>query len=212
MAQSTTQDPPGLLEMETSSQTKNYRADRLKLWQLLQAKHKESRETAIKHGATEAAADEYASRTLRGEINVFIDELLTHTRKLEVLNFIMAAPREWGLRGELLLGADPLVPSLIARSYPVAAWVEKVDALDLAVAADAKSWRAWLGARLEALGEAGRTASEHVFGAVEHIGKGLGEGVGAVGQGIGKALMIGVGVLSLGAVVIGGIVVFRSTR
>jgi hypothetical protein len=77
MAQPTTQDPPGFLEMETSPKTKNYRADRLKLWQQLQQKHKESRETALKHGAADAAA---APRTLHGEINIFIDEFLTHTR------------------------------------------------------------------------------------------------------------------------------------
>lgn len=213
-------DLPNLLEMETSAHTRYYRVDRLKLWRALQARRREYLDDARKHGATFEAASQAADRHVRGEINVFIDELLTHSRVSRAADFVMAAPREWGVRSELLLDADPLVPNMIAASYPLAAWAGHVDDLERAVAEDQKSWSAWLGRRLQAVGEFGQDAAEHVFGAVEKVAEGVGAGIGGLGQGIGggfdkfagslgTAAIVATGVLAVGVVVVGGIWVLK---
>lgn len=216
----TATDLPNLLEIETSAHTKNYRADRLKLWRTIQARRRDYLEDARRHGASYEAASEAADRHVRGDINMFIDELLTHSRVSRAVEFVMAAPREWGPRSELLLDADPLVPNLIAASYPITAWAGHVDHLGRAVAEDHKSWSVWLGRRLEAVGQFGEEAVAHVFGATAKVaeglgeglgglGKGLGEGFGGLGAGLGTAAVVAAGVLAVGAVVIGGIWVLR---
>ena len=216
----TTGDIPGLVEMETSAQTRNYRDSRLALWRTLQARRDEYEQTALRHGASENAAAEAAGRHVRGEVNLFVDELLTHLRKSDAVIFITTAPRSWGLSSERLLDTDPLVPSLIARSFPVPAWADRIDAVEKAVADDRDDWKLWLLQRLDRLGEAGVAASEHVFGAVEAVGqglgdglsglgKGIGDGAGGVGKGLGTALVVAAGVLSVGAVVVGGIYLLR---
>ena len=218
----TTGDIPGLVEMETSAHTRNYRDSRLALWRTLQARRDEYEQTALRHGATEIAAAEAAGRHVRGEVNLFVDELLTHLRKSDAVTFITVAPRSWGLVSERLLDTDPLVPSLIARSFPVPAWADRIDAVEKAVADNRDDWKLWLLQRLDRLGEAGLAASEHVLGAVEAVGQGLGEGLGGlgkglgdgaggVGKGLGTALVVAAGVLSVGAVVVGGIYLLRRT-
>lgn len=202
-------DPPGLLEMETLPQTKNYRAERLKLWEFIRGKHSEYVVRAQKHGASPAAAVAAAGRSLRGEVNLFLGELLTHSRKDDVVRFVMEAPREWGARSELLLEADPLIPSLVARSFPIAAWADRFDEISRLVADDNKRWSTWLAARLEQVGQTGAAAADRVFGVVETVGKGVGAGLGSLGDGLGKAMMVGVGVVSVGAVVLGGLYLFK---
>jgi hypothetical protein len=213
-------DPPGLLEMETLPQTTNYRAERQKLWELIRQKHTEYVMRAQQHGASPTAAADAAGRSFRGEVNLFLGELLTHSRKDDVLAFLMNAPREWGARSELLLDADPLIPSLIARSFPVDAWADHFEEISKRVADDNKKWSTWLTARLDQVGQTYAETAARVFGVVETVGQdvgagigglgqGLGGGLGSVGDGIGKAVMIGVGALSVGAVVVGGIYLLR---
>lgn len=216
----TTGDVPGLLDIETSPQTKNYRDARLKLWRQIQTSRGDYETAAQRHGATETAAAEAAGTHVRGEVNRFLDELLTHLRKSDAITFITAAPRGWGLVSERLLDLDPLVPSLIARSFPIPAWADRIDAVEKAIADDRDDWRSWLGQRLERLGEAGLAATEHVFGAVEAVGQGVGTGIGGLGQGVGDglgglgrglgtALVVTASVLSVGAVVVGGLYLLR---
>ena len=208
-------------------QTPKYRAARLELWQLLRKKRDEYVSAARQHGASDEAAHTAAARHIRGDVRVFVDELLIHLREQHAGAFVQAAPREWGVRTELLLDVDPLVPNYIAQSWPVAAWTGQLDAAEreavaLALAARDADWTPWLTRRLERLGDVGASATEHVFGAVGAVGqglgeavgglgKGLGDGIGGVGQGIGGALKIAAGVVSVGAVVIGGIWLLRRT-
>jgi hypothetical protein len=218
---------PDLQEM--TEQTKRYRAERLDLWELLQKKRDEYVSSARQHGASEHTAQEAAARHMRGEVRVFVDELLLHLREQTAGAFVKAAPREWGVRTELLLDVDPLVPGYIAQSFPVVAWTAQIDAAEreavrLALAQRDADWTPWLQRRLERVSEVGAGAAEHVFGAVGEVGKGLGEGIGGLGKGLGEgagglgkglgeglgdALKIAVGVLSVGAVVIGGIWILR---
>ena len=129
------------------------------------------------------------------------------------------------MRTELLLDVDPLIPNYITQSFPVAAWTVQLDAAEreavaLALAARDADWTPWLARRLDRLGDAGMSAAEHVFGAVGSVGQGVGEAIGSVGQGVGEglggvgrgvgdALKIAAGVVSVGAVIIGGIWLLR---
>lgn len=221
---------------EMIEQTKKYRAERLALWKLLQKKRDEYVSAARQHGASEQAAQEAAARTMRGEVRVFVDHLLLHLREPAAGAFVRAAPREWGVRTELLLDVDPLVPGYIAESFPVAAWTVQIDAAEreavkLALAERDADWTPWLFRRLERVGEVGERVAEHVFGAVGDIGKGVGEAIGEVGKGVGEgiggvgkgvgegagslgkgvadAIKIAAGVVAVGAVVVGGIWILR---
>ena len=214
---------PNLDEM--AEQTRRYRADRLGLWKLLQKKRDEYVSAARQHGASEEAAQAAAARYVRGEVRVFVDHLLLHLREQVAGAFVRAAPREWGVRSEMLLDVDPLVPGYVAQSFPVAAWTVQLDAAEWEAVALARAerdadWTPWLKRRLERVGETGEHALEHVFGAVGAVGEGLGEGLGGIGQGLGDgvggvgkglgdAIKIVAGVVSVGAVVIAGIWVLR---
>ncbi len=85
------------------------------------------RASALKHGASKSQADEAAGRDARGQVRWLVGELLTHAPGEHAAAFITAAPREWGQRAEILLDADPIVPDLIARAYPVTSWATKLD-------------------------------------------------------------------------------------
>jgi hypothetical protein len=221
---------------EMGEQTLKYRAERLGLWKHIQKRRDEYIASARQHGASDEAAHIAAARHMRGEVRVFIDDLLLHLREQHAGAFLKQAPREWGVRTELLLDVDPLVPSFIGQSYPVVAWTGAIDAAEKEVIALARAerdadWTPWLMRRMERVGAVGEEALGHVFGAVGAIGqgfgsgvgevgkgvgeaiggvgKGVGDGVGNLGKGIGDALKIGAAIIGVGAVVIGGIWVLR---
>ncbi len=217
---------------DLTEQTKRYRAERLDLWKLIQKRRDEYVSSARQHGAAEQTAQEAAARHVRGDVRVFVDELLLHLREQQAGALVRTAPREWGVRTELLLDVDPLVPSYIAQSFPVAAWTAQIDqaereAVRLALAERDADWTPWLFQRLERVGEVGASTVEHVFGAVGAVGEGLGsigeglgeglgglgkgagEGLGGIGRGLGDGLRVALGVLGVGVVVIGGIWILR---
>lgn len=154
---------------EMVEQTKQYRAERLKLWGLLRQKRDEYAASARQHGASEQTAQDAAARYIRGDVRVFVDDLLIHLREQQAGAFVRAAPREWGVRTELLLDVDPLVPGYVAQSYPVAAWTVQLDEAEREAVKSAQAqhdgdWTSWLTRRLERLGELGTSAAGHVFG------------------------------------------------
>ena len=61
-------------------QTPKYRTARLELWQLLRKKRDEYVSAARQHGASDEAAHAAAARDIRGDVRVFVDELLIHLR------------------------------------------------------------------------------------------------------------------------------------
>lgn len=209
MAEAT--DIPSVLEMEQLPETANYRASRLKLWDFLAAKYLDEIKLREQHGATPEQARDSAAKYLRGEINLFLGELLTHSRRVDVVNFFMAAPQGWPQRGEILFGG-PDVPALVKRSYPVEAWAAKVDALDKKIAEDEKSWSAWVARTAEVVG----VAAEKVLEGAGEAAKGAGEALGGIFGGFGKffAAMgnlptILAATVGVGAVVIGGAYVLK---
>jgi hypothetical protein len=150
-----------LAELINDPKTKLFQDKQLKIWMDIKADHEAFKESAEKHGSSEAAAETAADIAMRGRINLFVGGLLPHTREIRALGFIASGPKEWGARSELLLDVDPLVPELIAGSFPIVAWNVKSDPISKAVAYDSKRWRAWLLACLYKLG-AGKLAAQVV--------------------------------------------------
>lgn len=150
-----------LAELINDPKTKLFQDKQLKIWMDIKADHEAFKESAEKHGSSEAAAETAADIAMRGRINLFVGGLLPHTREIRALGFIASGPMEWGARSELLLDVDPLVPELIAGSFPIVAWNVKSDPISKAVAYDSKRWRAWLLACLYKLG-AGKLAAQVV--------------------------------------------------
>ena len=202
---------PNVLDMETSPETVNYRKSRLDIWTQIKKKHDDYLASAIKHGATKAQAEEAAGRDARSEVRWLVGELLTHAQGKYAAEFVMAAPREWGMRAEILLGVDPVIPDLIAHAYPVATWAAKLDTLTKQVAADDATWQGWFERMLPALSPFGvpSDAMRSIFGLVDNVGKGiggLGEGLGDAASGFGRALEYlpwAIGALGIGAAIVG---------
>lgn len=202
---------PNVLDMETAPATVNYRKSRQDIWTEIQKKHDDYLASAMKHGASQAQAEEAAGRDARSEVRWLVGELLTHVQGQHAADFVVAAPREWGMRAEILLDADPVVPDLIARAYPIATWAAKLDTLTKQVAADNVAWQRWVERMLPALSPFGvtSTAMHSIFGLVDNLGKGvggLGVGLGEAASGFGRALGYlpwALGALGLGAAVLG---------
>ncbi len=202
---------PNVLDMETAPETVNYRKSRRDIWTQIQKKHDDYVASALKHGATPAQAEEGAGRDVRGEVRWLVGELLTHAQGQHAAEFVLAAPREWGTRAEILLDVDPVIPDLIARAYPITTWAAKLDTLTKQVAADDATWQTWVERMLPALSPFGvtNTALGSIFGLVDNVGKGvgnLGSGLGEAAGGFGRALGYlpwALGALGLGAAVLG---------
>jgi hypothetical protein len=125
---------PDILEMETSAETANYRKSRLEAWAQIQQQRDDYIADARKHGASKQQAEEAAGRNARGAVRWLVGESLTHAPGDAAAKFVTTAPREWGARPELLLDADPVMPTLIARTFPVVTWAARVDTLTRQVA------------------------------------------------------------------------------
>ena len=202
---------PNVLDMETSPETVNYRKSRLDIWTQIKKKHDDYLASAMKYGATKAQAEEAAGRDARSEVRWLVGELLTRAQGKYAAEFVMAAPREWGMRAEILLGVDPVVPDLIARAYPVATWAAKLDTLTKQVAADDATWQAWVERMLPALLPFGvpSDAMRSIFGLVDNVGAGIGgvgKGLGDAASGFGRALEQlpwALGALGIGAAIVG---------
>lgn len=202
---------PDILDMETAPETANYRKSQLQAWGQIQRKYDDYIASAVKHGASKAQAEEAAGREARGSVRWIVGESLAHAPGEVAAKFVTAAPREWGTRAEILLDADPVVPALIARTYPVATWAAKVDTLTRQVAEDNAAWQGWVERMLPALVPFGvaNNAMSSIFGLVDNVGKGiggLGEGIGDAASGFGKALSylpLALGAVGLGAALLG---------
>ncbi len=211
---------PNVLDMETSPETVNYRKSRLDLWTQIRTKYGDYVASAVKHGATKAQAEEAAGRDARSEVRWLVGELLTHAQGKHAAEFVTAAPREWGMRAEVLLDADPVVPDLITHAYPVATWAAKLDTLTRQVAVDDAAWQGWVERLLPALLPFGvqRDAMRSIFGLVDNVGKGiggLGEGIGDAASGFGKALTYlpwAIGAVGIGAAILGAGYLTSSSR
>lgn len=202
---------PNVLDMETSPETVNYRKSRLDLWTQIRKKYGDYVASAVKHGATKAQAEEAAGRDARSEVRWLVGELLTRAQGKYAAEFVTTAPREWGMRAEILIDADPVVPDLITHAYPVATWAAKLDTLTKQVAADDAAWQAWVERLLPALTPFGvqSDAMRSIFGLVDNVGRGiggLGEGIGDAASGFGKALTYlpwALGAIGIGAAILG---------
>lgn len=206
---------PDVLEKEAGVETKNYRVSRHELWAALIASRNAYREQAMKHGADAGAATAAADRSIRGDVRIFVMEILTHAPAQAAMVFLEKAPRSWGITTEVLLSEGRLVPDLINRAYPHTQWAKDMDALTRAVAEDDASWKSYALAGLATLGDAAKAAGAAGFEVAKDVGGGVGDLLsgggdllGGVGKGIGM-VPIAVGVAAVGAIAVA--LVWRSS-
>lgn len=203
---------PDPIELELLPETKNYRASRREVWALLIDKHRQDRDRALQHGASSEQATNYTNGRNRGEIAVFLWDLLPHAHRDAAALFFERAPAGWIAKAEILL-ALPLVPELIDRTYSQVVWAQGINKLTREYAEDKErlekhsrhvmeSFYGSAGAAVQAIGNGLGAVGTGVGAAVG----GLGEGFGALGRGLGATLKylpyalaaLGVGALGLG--------------
>lgn len=178
-------------DMINAPETIAYRKERLSNWDKIRASYVDYVNDASKHGATQEQARNGAASSVRGSLRWLVSDLLTHAPAKDAAWFIEVAPRGWGSAPETLLYADPSVPELIARAYPITSWASKLDVLTAATAANETTWGEWVGDAALALGIP--QASTKILGAAGDVlagvgsaAKGVGEGVGGLGSGLGS--------------------------
>ena len=212
---------PDLLEIETSEMTKNYRASRHELWKQLQTRHQENRDRALQHGATPQQATEYANKFSRGEVGVFVWELLTRAHRDAAALFFERAPVSWAVQSEVLL-TSPEVPTLIDRTYPIVSWAQKINQITREVAETRQKMEAATSDMLATFyGSAGAAAAAtaralgsvaegagSVLGGVGNVVGGLGELAKGLGTGIGR-LPLAIAAVGVAAVTVGVVLATR---
>ena len=150
-----------LAELSQDPRTIAYRAQRLAAWSDLRRRHAEFQASAEKNGSSEPAAEFAADLHVRGDINYFVGELLTHSRTQHALEFLTKTPKGWGSRSEMLLDLDSYVTQMVGYSYHIVALNVAVTPLSALTAEDPVKWRAWLE---KLMGQLGATkAVAHVF-------------------------------------------------
>lgn len=167
---------PDPIELEQLPETQNYRASRLQVWALLVDRHRQDRDRALQHGASPEQATKYADERMRGEIAVFLWDLLPHAHRDAAALFFERSPAGWIKAPELLLPL-PLVPDVIARSYSQVQWAQGTNQLTREYAEDK--------ARLE---KHSMQVMESFFGSTAAAAVAVGNGLGAVGQGVGSVV------------------------
>lgn len=150
-----------LSELNDDPRTKAYRAERLAAWANLRQEHAAYRDSAEKHGSSESAAEQAADLYMRGKINLFIGEMLVHSRQMNAAAFLTEAPQGWGSRSELLVDMDNRVKHYVARTYHIQGLNVSVAPLSTAAADDPAAWRPWLEKLVGQLGAAKAVA--HIF-------------------------------------------------
>lgn len=178
---------PDPLELEQLPETKNYRASRLQVWTLLVDRHRQDRDRALQHGASSEQATKYADERMRGEVAVFLWDMLPHAHRDAAALFFEKSPAGWISMPEILLPL-PLVPDLIARSYSKVLWAQGINQLTREYAEDRE--------RLE---KHSMQVMEGFFGSAAAAAVAVGNGLGAMGQGVGSAVGgVGEGLGALG--------------
>lgn len=199
-------------------QTKKYRMDRLKLWELIRTNHARYYDDARKAGADAGAAMQAADKHVRGEIRLFMlgddtksidpkanwafnEPLINHVAANDYVEFMLAAPRSWGNNTELLLVDDMpgkdgkpgsgLVRKLIDKSLPSAQWAKDMDAINAEKAKQDTTWRLALEKTFAAADKIAGGAGALALKAADTafgVIDNVGEGAGELLKGGGKAL------------------------
>lgn len=220
---------PAIVQTVDPAAVAAYRADRMKLWQSLQSAYKAYVEAAMKpineciakqaeqpglKCPDKGAALTAAGKSVRGDVRSFVHNLLPHVPQQAAVNFILGAPKGWGVDSEILLD-DKSVPVLIDVALHNSVWVQDQDDIDKAKAALDGTFKDWmtksmtrLDAAASGAGEILKKGADTAFGVVADVGKGVGTGLKELGAGAGgflKNLPLVIGVVVGGVVVVGGI-------
>jgi hypothetical protein len=125
-------------DMETS----NYRYTRRTMWQVLRSRYAAEVADRIDAGDVEAAARLQAAKAIRGDLRMFMSELLTHAPVPTLLTFLGAA-RDWGEYGERVLEQGDAVLALIDTMGPRPPWAAPAPLAPDAAADDIR-WETWV--------------------------------------------------------------------
>jgi len=159
--------------MELSPETAKYRQNRLLWWTNIRAGYDDYVADALKHGATQAAAEAAAGKHQSSEARALLSELLTRA-PVEAIAQFLAVTRELG-DPSALFEHEPAVVALIETAYPRRTWATKMDLLKKEVAADDASWSVWAAQWSEEFGATGKVALDALVQAGKAAGKvGLG--------------------------------------
>lgn len=202
---STAEAQESVLEMETSTETVKYRQSRLMWWTSIVHAHEDYIADALKHGATQVAAEAAASKHERGEVRALLSELLTHAPVDAIVQFLQVTR---ALDDPAALFQQPeAVTALIASAYPRRTWATKMDKLAREVAADDASWSEWgarWGEEFSAVGKAAAKALIETGAAVGKVGLDFAGGIATLLRWtpyiVGGAAVLGVGLVAASAI------------
>jgi hypothetical protein len=149
-----------MAQTDAAARTKNYRVLRTRTWEDLGRQHAAYVEYFQENEGLGLGGLPIDESRFHGPVNLFLDELLTHSSKADAAVLAKALPPGWGTASEsVLYHPTDRINAFIDRSLPDQQWGDRP--VDPAVAADPVKWQAWLRARLQLLGVPG----EHVFAA-----------------------------------------------
>jgi len=138
---------PAPSDFEGAPETLSFRHFLRRIWAALRERFAAAIAAAEQLGALKAATDaarqQAAARTLRGEVRSLMTQLFTYAPAAAIVRFLAAAPT-WGDSGEHLLDRhSDAVVELIESVYPVPS-LHSVEPLDPVAANDDGRWVQWL--------------------------------------------------------------------
>lgn len=138
-------------QTDNVARTRNYRALRSRAWVDLAQQHDEYVEYYQEHEGLGLGGEAIDESRFRGPVNLFLDELLTHSSQADAASLIRALPAGWGTTAEAVLYQPrEQIIAFIERSLPERQWGQAP--VEPAVTADPVKWEPWLRARLQLLG------------------------------------------------------------
>lgn len=145
-------------QFDQAARTTHYRAIRVQAWDDLRRQHDLYTKYWQESEGLGLGGAWFDESRFRGPVNLFLDELLTHSNAADARSIARSLPASWGAASEAVLYVPlELMRGFVERTLPEPQWGGRV--VDLAVAADESRWKPWLSARLRTLG----VGTEHVF-------------------------------------------------
>lgn len=145
-------------QFDQAARIKHYRAMRVQTWDDLRRQHDEYTRYFQESEGLGLGGEGIDESRFRGPVNLFTDELLTHSSPADAKSITKSLPAGWGSVSEVVLYVPgDVMRGFIERSLPEPHWGGRV--VDLAVAADDSKWKPWLSARLRTLG----VGTDHAF-------------------------------------------------
>lgn len=128
---------------EGKPETIAWRNSRLALWSKIRERRDADFASAARFTSADKARD-YAMQRARGEVQIFLAEVLRRASATGAAQFLTEAPFGWYDRPEILLDTGELIPRLIRRSYPSVTYAAKLQELEKQKAKIDTYWGPWI--------------------------------------------------------------------